>query len=257
MNRIPEPTPEVYEEFQNAFEFFNEQLFDSMLPPCLITLQRERHTMGYFSAGRFIRRTGEQADEIALNPAYFAVMSVQRILAVLVHEMVHMWQLYHGKPGRGRYHNKEWGYKMESIGLMPSDTGEPGGQRTGDRMTDYVIPGGPFDQLSRVYEKSFDIATWLDRFPAYIPPPAPDLTEEDVEGMPEEEVAKLREEQERLIAQRSKLEQIGVKYVIQPSNRSNRVKYRCPNCARQVWGKPGLMVACLHCEGTPQMIAVS
>jgi len=33
---------------------------------------------------------------------------------------------------------------MESIGLMPSDTGEPGGKRTGQRMSDYPIEGGAF-----------------------------------------------------------------------------------------------------------------
>ncbi|WP_068639684.1 hypothetical protein [Thauera butanivorans] len=29
-----------------------------------------------------------------------------------------------------------------------------------------------------------------------------------------------------------------------PANRSNRVKYRCPSCHVQVWGKPSLKLRC-------------
>ena len=38
-----------------------------------------------------------------------------------------------------------------------------------------------------------------------------------------------------------------------PPNRSNRVKYRCPKCATQVWGKPELAILCggEHCGGSP------
>jgi hypothetical protein len=33
---------------------------------------------------------------------------------------------------------------MEELGLMPTDTGAPGGKRTGQRVTHYIIPGGPY-----------------------------------------------------------------------------------------------------------------
>jgi hypothetical protein len=33
---------------------------------------------------------------------------------------------------------------MEALGLMPSHTGAPGGARTGQRMSHYVLAGGPF-----------------------------------------------------------------------------------------------------------------
>lgn len=35
--------------------------------------------------------------------------------------------------------------RRKYIGLMPSHTGEPGGNRVGQRMTHYIIAGGPFD----------------------------------------------------------------------------------------------------------------
>ena len=31
---------------------------------------------------------------------------------------------------------------------------------------------------------------------------------------------------------------------IEPVNKSNRVKYRCPCCLVQVWGKPNLLLKC-------------
>jgi hypothetical protein len=42
------------------------------------------------------------------------------------------------------YHNKEWAAKMESLGLQPSSTGAVGGKRTGQRVSHYIIPDGPF-----------------------------------------------------------------------------------------------------------------
>lgn len=49
------------------------------------------------------------------------------------------------KPSRSGYHNKEWATKMESIGLKPSDTGQPGGKRTGQKVSHYIIEGGKFE----------------------------------------------------------------------------------------------------------------
>ena len=39
------PTPETHDELQRAYDFFNEKLFSNELPPCLITLQREKKRM--------------------------------------------------------------------------------------------------------------------------------------------------------------------------------------------------------------------
>jgi hypothetical protein len=48
------PTTDTYTELLQAYDFFNVALFEGMLPSCLITLQREKHTCGYFSSGRFV-----------------------------------------------------------------------------------------------------------------------------------------------------------------------------------------------------------
>lgn len=41
---------------------------------------------------------------------------------------------------------KEWADKMQSIGLIPSSSGEPGGKRTGDKMADFPAEDGKFLQ---------------------------------------------------------------------------------------------------------------
>lgn len=216
------PTSQSYAELQTAFDHYNAALFGSALPSCLITLQRKARTYGYFSSQRFVHRREQiKTDEIAINPAYFAVVPLLEVLQTLVHEMAHAWQCHFGKPGRRGYHNKEWADKMETIGLMPSSTGKPGGARTGEKMADYAVEGGLFMQATEaLLSHDFGIS-WLDRFPAatLTAPPA-----YNAEG--------LADSLGNLITARP------------PCNRSNRLKYRCPSCGAQAWGKPGLLLLC-------------
>lgn len=149
-------TTTEYSALNRAYDFFNTYLFSGELPPCLITLQRKSRARGYYSSGRFVSRVAEEEsiDEIALNPDTFIDCTDGQILGTLAHEMVHLWQDKFGTPSRNGYHNKEWADKMEEIGLMPSHDGKPGGNRTGQRVTHYIIEGGPFDisekQLSKM-----------------------------------------------------------------------------------------------------------
>ncbi|HJT79196.1 MAG TPA: SprT-like domain-containing protein, partial [Gemmataceae bacterium] len=129
-------------------------LFGDALPQCLITLQRRAGARGYYWNKIFEARAeaagvAAETDEIALNPVHFQGRTDAEIPSTLVHEMVHLWQYHFGNPGRSRYHNREWANRMESVGLMPSDTGLPGGKRTGQRVTHYVLAGGPFDLAVR------------------------------------------------------------------------------------------------------------
>ena len=111
-----------------------------------MTLQRKSGAYGYFSGGRFGSKDGrEVTDEIALNPKHFHKCDSAEILSTLVHEMTHLEQYHFGKPSRRGYHNREWAGLMKVVGLVPSDTGEPGGREVGQRVTHYVLAGGPFD----------------------------------------------------------------------------------------------------------------
>ncbi|WP_052163006.1 SprT-like domain-containing protein [Aquabacterium sp. NJ1] len=246
------PHVDVALELQHAYDFFNRELFDAELPVCMITLQREKDTFGYFSAKRFGNSDGKHTDEIALNPGYFAVVPILEILQTLVHEMTHLWQHHYGEPGRGRYHNAEWANKMEAIGLMPSDTGKPGGKRTGDRIADYAMPSGRFlEAAKKLLTAEFRIS-WYDRYP----PTGVCLAAESLEssalsvelGLPTSVVdsspAVHADVGVRVAEQVSTAS--GVKG---PDNRSNRLKYSCAcKPAVNFWGKPGIKALCEVCR---------
>ncbi|GKS87012.1 SprT-like domain-containing protein [Acidovorax sp. SUPP1855] len=244
------PTQQTYTELQQAYSHFNETLFGGALPGCLITLQREKRTCGYFSAQRFANLEGGMTDEIAMNPAYFAVVPVVETMQTLAHEMCHLWQSHFGKPGRGRYHNEEWASKMEAIGLMPSSTGQPGGKRTGDMMADYAIEGGPFlKACAELLTRSFRIS-WYDRFPA----PEHVRAGQGSMGMhlaasvgggsvPAQSIAVMAS----LVNPAATSGEDGEENPKPAANKSNRAKYVCP-CEKQVWGKPGLMLICGSCR---------
>ena len=246
------PTAQTYAELQQAYDHFNQALFGGELPPCLITLQREKRTYGYFSAKRFSNAEGQLTDEIAMNPSYFAVVPLVETMQTLAHEMCHLWQHHFGQPGRGRYHNEEWAAKMEFIGLMPSSTGQPGGKRTGDHVADYAIEGGPFlaacaELLTRAFRLS-----WYDRFPAEAQvragqaSMAMQLPEAYGGGrVPAQSIQGM----DALVAtsMASAAADAGDGASQPTVNKLNRVKYACP-CKKQVWGKPGLKLICGECR---------
>jgi predicted SprT family Zn-dependent metalloprotease len=139
-----DPTKTTYLSLIQAYEYLNTRLFDGKLPSCLVTLQRKANCRGYFAGARFVTRDGAQTtDEIALNPATFKERNTACILSTLAHEMCHLEQHHFGKPGKGGYHNKEWGQMMLAIGLTPVSIDQPGKQ-VGNKLTHEVVPGGRF-----------------------------------------------------------------------------------------------------------------
>jgi predicted SprT family Zn-dependent metalloprotease len=205
------PTKETYDQIQQAYDYLNRALFKGELPNCLMTLQRRNRTYGYFSGDRFGRSDGLVTDEIALNPRHFHNRPVAEVLATLAHEMAHLWQHHHGKPGRGRYHNREWAERMKAIGLQPTDTGEEGGQETGDGVHHYVIPDGAFDAaVNRLLTRGFTIA-WIEK------PRASKVAAEEP-GEDEKEPAE--------------------------SKSGKRVKYTCPRCNLNAWARHEVRLIC-------------
>ncbi len=236
MSALPKslPTEEMYAELQQAYDHFNLELFGNELPPCLITLQRQKRTQGNFSAGRFAHRNGTRVDEIAMNPSFFAVQGIMDCMQTMVHEQAHAWQHHFGTPGRARYHNAEWAEKMKSIGLMPSDTGRPGGKMTGDSMSDYVAEGGPFEiAFKKLMTKNFALS-WLDRFPVSIEHLAQTLHQ-----LPEEVQVAISDEE---------IESLSIQLVDHEDKKQGTVRYTCPLCTAKVWGKAKLAIACMPCK---------
>jgi hypothetical protein len=207
--RSIEPTKETYDQFQEAYAYFNRALFEGQLPNCLITLQRNKRSYGYFCGDRFGRADGLVTDEIALNPRYFHVRPVADVLSTLVHEMEHLWQHHCGKPGRGGYHNREWAQRMKAIGLHPSSTGKEGGQETGDSVSHYIVSAGPFEvAANELLMTGFAIA-WTEK-------------------PPETDTAPVK----------------GGEGPDQEPKSGKRVKYTCPCCRLNAWAKHRVQLVC-------------
>jgi hypothetical protein len=209
-----EPTKETYDRFQKAYVYFNRALFEGQLPNCLITLQRSKRSYGYFSGERFGRTDGLVTDEIALNPRYFREHPVEQVLSTLVHEMTHLWQHHFGKPGRGRYHNRQWAGRMKLIGLHPSSTEKEGGAETGDCMSHYIVPGGPFEAAAHaLLMAGFAIAWTEEPF---------ETTGTPIEGPGGK----------------------GVEGAGKTPKSGKRVKYTCPICRLNAWAKHRIQLLC-------------
>lgn len=226
------PTQETYTELQTAYNHFNQILFNGELPWCLITLQREKKCIaGYFSAARFMRHDKSRTtDEIAMNPMQFMTMPIIENLKTLAHEMVHQWQYHFGDDkSRQAYHNREWGEKMKSIGLYPSSTGEPDGKESGQKMSEYVIPGGPFEKCAAALMTQDFVLSWGDRGGVVGMVGDVAVVEDGPEGPAENRDT-------RAGAPDQKGQKSGV-----------RVKYYCPRCGVNVWGKSELNIICGSC----------
>lgn len=220
-NKKTSPTTDTYVAFQQAFEYFNKQLFEGELPDCMITLRTFGKARGYFKSNSFAHlATVTTVHEIALDPRQFIERSSVEILSTLVHEMCHLWQMENGKPSRGSYHNKEWATKMHGVGLFPSSTAEPGGKQTGPAVSHYIVEDGIFERKANALVKKGKFQTaWVD-----------------VEGF--------------LLAPPDKASP-NAKLAPPPKTRRNgtRDKYICPECDNAAWGKFGMAIKCSGSEG--------
>lgn len=212
-------TDQQFKALNNAYDYFNKALFNGTLPGCILNFSRKKGTHGFLAPYRWKQVGGQDFDthEISLTPSTLYREPLE-VFSTLVHEMVHLWQFEFGKPSRGGYHNKEWAAKMEEVGLIPSDTGRPGGKRTGQRMTHYIQVGGPYEQA-------------FGQMPSEYTLPFTSWDGEQLKGVlgggsgkngsPNPTVAK----------------------------KKAKTKYSC-SCGNNVWGKPELKIWCETCGST-------
>tara|TARA_R110000737_G_scaffold93541_2_gene126905 strand:- start:44561 stop:45415 length:855 start_codon:yes stop_codon:yes gene_type:complete len=260
------PTSELYESFQFAYDFFNRHLFESKLPEVIFTFQRKAGSMGFFAPDRWGNLNGKKCHEIAMNPSYIANCRLIEVMKTLVHEMCHCWQYSFGSPARSYYHNKEWAMKMIQVGLMPSTTGEPGGQITGQQMSDYIIEGGIFLKAFEELKVKEDFQLrWIDKLalPRLYDPIIAPLSNNNVHNEQENSVStvnimtidpetKLKEE--KLIKpfnlesdDHTYVEEMPEYFFVKESApRKTRNRYVC-GCGNRVYGKPGLQISCRTC----------
>lgn len=214
---VRNPSKEAYGMLISAYDYFSRELFGGTLPPCLITLPRRRQaTLGYFWKESWADTDNKHlTDEICLNPIHFESRSPEETFSTLVHEMVHLQQHHFGKPGRGAYHNKEWGRLMRGVGLVPSDTGQPGGKEIGERMSHYIEEGGAFQRACRTLLESGLVMPWHTVRPPHVDEGW------DHDGDDDDKTMK---------------------------KRASKTKYSCLNCGVNAWAKPEVSLLCGTCH---------
>jgi hypothetical protein len=237
----------MYTELQDAFDFYNETLFNNELPKCIITIRKKPNSFGYLHPNRFLTKgSKEYSHELALNPEYFIIRDIELSMATLVHEMVHLLTFLKGVYGSGGYHNKAWAEGMKKVGLIPSSTGEPGGKETGESISHYIDPAGEFIRQTRLliergytldwYEVSDKTVRYFtqEEFNSKVKPLGEHTYEVDEKEVVKGSFVKRKEGEYALIVVPEDRKMSGV-----------RVKYRC-DCAN-VWGKSGLSLRCNDC----------
>ncbi|NJM80980.1 MAG: SprT family zinc-dependent metalloprotease [Flavobacterium sp.] len=234
------PTIEFYSLFQFIYDYFNKDLFNNELPNCMIVITRKTYTMGYYSNERWVNKDKKKTDELAMNPLYFSNRNFIEVLQTMAHEMCHVWQFHFGNTSRGGYHNKEWGNKMESIGLMPSNTGKVGGKKTGQQMMDYPIQNGVFfKSCFKLIENDIFETLWYDRtFKEKV---------ENITSNHENVIPEFNNVDDKIVDLLYTPFQVETP-IFESTQDSSKSKYQCPNCRTNIWGKRNLSIICGLCD---------
>jgi hypothetical protein len=219
------PTQLQVRAIEKAYDYFNAKLFFGELPRCILTTGRASSNEG--AVGSMMAYYWRQANndeaihQITLDWRLF-IFEAKEVYAVLVHEMVHLWQVEYGDPPKNTYHNKEWAFKMQEVGLVPSHTGKLGGDKTGEKMSHYISSGGRYDQ----------VFTKLPKKCHY--PLAPKLPEK--EGLlPANVRDAIPKKAKELKGNRKKLS-------------TSKWSYVCPRCKQRAYGGQKLKLNCGTCK---------
>ena len=221
-------TTQQFKTLDDLYAFYNMTLFDAYLPECIVNLSRNSKNYGFFVPNLWapVESEEKQVHEISLNPDYLLRPSIEWH-STLVHEMVHLWQHEFGNPSRSAYHNKQWANKMDTIGLVPSDTGKEGGKRTGQKVSHYINPEGAFAKIF----KSLD-AKKIEQLRLRYLPTASLSNQKNVDDTDDPDGADGNGSDE------------GDE---KKSKSGKKIKYTC-DCGNNVWGKSGLKIRCNECE---------
>jgi predicted SprT family Zn-dependent metalloprotease len=214
-----DPSRRQYLSLADAFDYLNRRLFAGRLPQPLLTLNHgPAKVKGYYRHSSFSFRgtpwkSPIHASEISLNTKAMSGRSDTEILIELVHGMAHLCQDHQGMSrSRPGYHDAGFAEIMEQVGLIPSDTGAAGGRRTGQKMSQYVLPGGPFDLACRALLESGWRLDW-----------------------------------EGALSKDNTPSSCGEQSTAVKANDS-KTKFFCPECKQNAWAKQSAELICGHCH---------
>lgn len=260
------PSIDFYTSLENAFDFYNKELFNDELSRVFFTVRsgetknKKTTTMGYYWEKIFAYKDSP-VSEIALNITTFANRSVVDILSTLVHEMVHQWRsevCIEPPPAKSSGgHDKIWGNKMEQLGLIPTNTGLPGGKKTGKQMTHYIHEDGVFAEKTYELIKSGFTIPVFDSYGANVnsqislSPINIELVKSWTKNATAEEKEVL-EKSLNVISDNPAIVQRDMHDLMptpkKPTARVKKITYACPACMKKITGPEDLYVTCMECD---------
>lgn len=219
--KLHKPITDQSEAMSRVFHYLNQKLFEGTLPEPMIVFTRNPKVLGgYFAHNKwFSAEDGAGVDEIAINANTMVEGDEIGLLQVLVHELTHQWQQHHGNPGRGGYHNREWADKCLEIGLKPMNIDQPDCE-TGDKINTVLIKGGKAMLVLAGMPEEISIPFYAE----ILGNPDPGMPEGKPKDEPDQETP-----------------------VPQPKS-GQKVKYTCPGCGFNLWGKGGGRFMCMDCN---------
>ena len=109
----------MQEMLEHAYDIFNAELFDCVLPPVAITIMSSPRSNAHFTLDKVWRNSDVRMHEINISAEHLD-RPVYNVLASLIHEMVHYYCLINDLPDTSqnhRYHNKIFKQEAEKRGL--------------------------------------------------------------------------------------------------------------------------------------------
>lgn len=123
----------LHAELARAFDWWNAKHWRSKLPKVAINFHPQPangNRLGHYAPGAwtirvesFVSDDGSRSatrdgDEIVFYADLCLKRGMTQVLETLVHEMCHLWQQHHGKPGKRNFHNAQWHREAARVGLV-------------------------------------------------------------------------------------------------------------------------------------------
>lgn len=267
-NNVESPSLKFYQSLEQAFDFYNKELFEGKLNKVFFTVRsgenkdKKTQILGYYWQNIFAYQK-KPISEIALNISTFGDCSTVEVLAVLVHEMTHQWRAEVSSepydPNRLGGHDEIWGNKMQQMGLVPTNTGIPGGKRTGKQMMHYIADDGLFQQKTLELIKAgfvipiFDGYGAASKYTIKIAPTNNVLVEKWMEEAKTEDEKELIELSVNSMSEnpnivRADIRDLHVPIRKPPKPKKVSLKYHCPSCDKKISGPEDLYILCMDCD---------
>lgn len=206
---------------EKMFRALNRDWFDGELEEPIITIQSTPRAYGHVTVAKTWKRKDEERHELNLG-AETLNRPIENVVATIVHEMVHLYNLAHGIQDcsrGGSYHNKKFRDEAERRGLCISHHEKYGWTITepSDALMEYILEQG-WSEIS------------MNRGYGWTPPPsAGGKAGNGGQGVP------------------------GVP-VVTPKKPSSTRKLMCPCCGNSVRATKAVRIMCMDCE--EQMLEV-